>query len=267
MSQFGSPSNDIYFKDLETGAIRAVAVTAASENMPVLSKDGTEVLYSVIESGTLTTDSEGGTETANLVPVAGGLPVTICHNCGTPRAWSSDKSKVLFEGGPPPSQIKVFDRSRSRLISLLEHPSLSLFSPRFSPDDQWISFHARSSDQRRQIFVARYRTDSIPQSDWIAITNDTFNNAEPRWSPSGSLIYFLSDRDGFLCLWTQRLDTKTQRPIGDPWNVYHFHRTRLSPVNVSSHGLVGLAIAPQRIVLTLGEVKGNVWLMDSGAAN
>ena len=130
-----------------------------------------------------------------------------------------------------------------------------------------ILFHARSSNQRRQIFVARYRTESIPQSDWIAITDDTFNNAEPRWSPSGNLIYFLSNRDGFLCLWTQRLDTRTKRPIGEPWNVYHFHRTRLSPENVSSGGVVSLGIAPQRIVLTLGEVKGNVWLMDSEAAN
>ena len=38
---------------------------------------------------------------------------------------------------------------------------------------------------------------------------------KPFWSPDGNLLYFLSSRDGFLCLWAQWLDPSTKHPLGD----------------------------------------------------
>ena len=43
------------------------------------------------------------------------------------------------------------------------------------------------------------------------------------WSPDGRLVYLLLDRDGFRCLWAQRLDAATKQPLGTPFAVQHWH--------------------------------------------
>jgi hypothetical protein len=45
----------------------------------------------------------------------------------------------------------------------------------------------------------------------------------PRWSPDGALLYFLSERDGFRCLWAQRLEPTAKTPFGPAVPVHHFH--------------------------------------------
>ena len=67
----------------------------------------------------------------------------------------------------------------------------------------------------------------------------------------------LSDRDGFQCIWAQRLDS-AGRHIGDTRPVIHFHRASLSPSNAGM-ALFEMSIARDRIVLSLGERNGNVW--------
>lgn len=78
-------------------------------------------------------------------------------------------------------------------------------------------------------------------------------------SPDGNLLYFVSDRDGFRCIWAQRR-AQTKRPIDRPFAVYHFHQTsrRLSH-NV---GRIGVAVARDKIVLALEELRGNVWMLE-----
>ena len=39
----------------------------------------------------------------------------------------------------------------------------------------------------------------------------------PIWSPDGNLLYFLSERDGFRCIWGQKLDPASKRPLGAPF--------------------------------------------------
>jgi len=34
-----------------------------------------------------------------------------------------------------------------------------------------------------------------------------------RWSPDDGVIYFISGRDSFRCIWAQRLDPRTKRKI------------------------------------------------------
>ncbi len=80
------------------------------------------------------------------------------------------------------------------------------------------------------------------------------------WAPDGTLMYFLSERDGFRCFWAQRLEAKTKRPKGEPFVVQHFHQARLSyapddfcahPI-VSGPGQAGVSRARKR--------TGNIWL-------
>ncbi len=157
----------------------------------------------------------------------------------------------------------MLEVASSRAFPLLRYKA-SLYSLRFSPDDRWIAFHVHSSPATRTIYVAPFHgAAEIPARDWIAVTDGKSADREPYWSPDGNLLYYLSDRDGFRCIWAQRLDPVTRRPVGQPLAVYHFHSARRSLANVSSAtGLVGLSIAANEIVFAQGEAVGNIWMMD-----
>ena len=83
-------------------------------------------------------------------------------------------------------------------------------------------------------------------------------------SPNGNLLYFLSDRDGYRCIWMQRLDPASKRPVGEAINVYHFHEPWLTSTNRYAPTWVGLALARDRIVVALDEISGNIWMMEPG---
>ena len=51
------------------------------------------------------------------------------------------------------------------------------------------------------------------QAEWIAITDGRNNDDKPQFSPDGNTVYFTSTRDGYLCIWAQRL-IRDQTPTG-----------------------------------------------------
>src|SRR5262245_15193145 len=76
-----------------------------------------------------------------------------------------------------------------------------------------------------------------PSEQWIPVGHQEGWDDKPRWSPDGNTIYFISHRDGFRCLWAQRLDAVSRRPITSPFPVQHFHETRFGLNNVGLGGL------------------------------
>jgi hypothetical protein len=78
------------------------------------------------------------------------------------------------------------------------------------------------------------------------------------------MLYFVSDQDGFRCLWAQRLEPSTKHPAGPAFAVYHFHHARLSLTGVGlTPAAAGPSVAKDKIVFALGELTGNVWMTTS----
>jgi len=77
---------------------------------------------------------------------------------------------------------------------------------KFSPDGRWVTFETVHGNRSR-LYVAAIRSDVLPASEneWIPVTAMKAGADKPRWSPDGNLIYFISNRDGFFCLWAQRV--------------------------------------------------------------
>ena len=110
---------------------------------------------------------------------------------------------------------------------------------------------------RSPIFIAPLRNGAAAgEGEWIQVTDGTGIEAAPWWSPDGGILYFLSERDGFKCIWAQRLDTTTRRPVGAPFDVAHFHGSRHK---VDEAGF-GPGITPGKLVFTLSDSTGNVWM-------
>ena len=109
------------------------------------------------------------------------------------------------------------------------------------------------------LWIAPFRDGSLPAAhEWVGVTSGEHWDDKPRWSPDGNLMYFTSLRDGFHCLWAQRLRPDTKEPTGPPFAVKHFHGARLSMTNT---GFIALevAIARDQIFINLGELTGNIW--------
>jgi hypothetical protein len=77
----------------------------------------------------------------------------------------------------------------------------------------------------------------------------------------GGLLYYYSDRDGNMCLWAQRLDPLSRKPIGQAFPVQHFHNTRQSLRDIPRIQL-GMALAKKEIILDVGDTTGNIWMVE-----
>ena len=71
------------------------------------------------------------------------------------------------------------------------------------------------------------------------------------------MIYATSDRDGFMCLWAQRVDASTKRPVGSPLAVFHSHNARFSLSDAAV-----LAVGRDRMLFDMGERTGNIWMAE-----
>jgi len=187
----------------------------------------------------------------------GGTWEKLCEGCLRATDWSRDEKKLLVFGGNP-YQIDVLDLASRRQTPLVKHADYNLLYGRFSPDNRWVSFTIRTEPNRGRIAIAPADGPApVPESAWITIAP-----AEPEdwanWSPDGKTLYFPSRRDGHFCLWGQRLDARSRRPVGEPFAVLHLHGR-------VSYRQTGWSAAGGRIAMLLVEDIGNIWLMSPQA--
>ena len=251
-------NQDIVFKNLRTGVETALTATAdLNEFAGIPSVDNSQVLYYGFRPDRKPSFSFW------VVNAVGGIPRQLCADCDGPLySWSSDATKLIWRDQPAGQlgRARVRDIESGDDRVLLQHPQYAITLPRLAPDDRWIAFMTVVSQTQRQIYIAPINAwRSPPVSSWIPITNGRTPDRNAAWSPDGQLLYFLSERDGFRCIWAQRLDTVTRHPQGEPFAVQHFHQARTA---FDSQDFVGLhlSVGPESLVFTNRERTGNVWL-------
>jgi Tol biopolymer transport system component len=240
-NQSGQPH--IWIRDLVSRKESSVANSPFIELYPVVNASGTRIAFSVFEKD----------KRVVYESTPGGAPEKLCEGCLRATDWSRDEKAVLVFVGNP-YQINVLDVASHQQTPLLEHPNYSLLYGKFSPDNHWISFTVRTEPNRAHVAIAPVDGPKpIPESAWITIApveaQDWAN-----WSPDGKTLYFTSRRDGHSCLWGQRLEADSHRPVGEPFAVQHFHGR-------VSYQQEGWSAAGGRIALVLHEDIGNIWIM------
>jgi serine/threonine protein kinase/Tol biopolymer transport system component len=243
--------------DLQTG--KTLSVTAPGDLwVPHISPDGKSLAWSIYEEGQATRTLRAAIGADGQV----GLPELLCDPCGPVISWSADGRKVVYAHGSP-SRAAILDLDTGKRRDLLVKPDMDVWGGRFSPDGRWLTMNVTPTFAQSQIFIARYdpdRQEPVPVSEWIPMTDGQAWDDKSRWAPDGKSMYFVSERDGFRCIWRQPLDPATMRPVGAPQSIRHFHEARLSLRNVLM-GPLAIQVTRDRLIVSLGERTGNIWLL------
>jgi Tol biopolymer transport system component len=193
-----------------------------------------------------------------------GEPEQVCQRC-TPRGFSSDGSVLLLQ------KYDQTDQNKDRIVALdlrtrteqgfLSDQDKPLYHPFFSWDDRWVVFKKlQSLTGLAQILIAPVRDGAAAgQAEWIAVTDGRNNDDKPQFSPDGNTLYFTSTRDGYLCIWAQRLDPVTKHPVGPPFAFEHFHNSE-GRAAASDQIDSDLTVARDKILINLPHIQPDIWM-------
>jgi Tol biopolymer transport system component/DNA-binding winged helix-turn-helix (wHTH) protein len=181
--------------------------------------------------------------------------------------WSRQSNSLLTAQSNPDtrrSEVVIVPvvpggHAESAARTIIADPAYDLYQARFSPDERWIVFEAlpRTSDGRSASAIYVSPASGRP---WVRITDGTHWDDKPHWSPDGKMIYFISGRSGFFNVWGIRFDPANGKTVGDPFPVTAFDSpSEMVPKFIPT---VALSLTQDRLVLTVAQVSGSIWVLD-----
>jgi len=247
-----SGSKDAWLLDIPTGQLSQLTDTPVEEYRAVIAPDGSNVAIGRLE---------GRRTHIHILTLEGGVEKRLVEE-GAVMSWSSDSTKVVYLEGRPPRHFAI-DVNSGESWEVASHPELPLYTGKYAPDDRWFSFRLGLTSFRDPVFIAPLRNGvAAGQDEWIQATEASDLVGRNWWSPDGSLVYFLSLRDGNDCLWARRLDPVTKKPLGDLLDVWHLH----GPRRVMNTGTVGFGLSRDKWYFTMHEqIRNVIWLAEPQA--
>jgi eukaryotic-like serine/threonine-protein kinase len=238
----------ICLKDLRSGEQRTL--TDGPHWNPRISHDGSRIAYTTGASGAMP---------LNMITATGGPSARIIDGGGWAFGWFHDNRRVSYRRSYS-REIDVVDVLTRRADHFAARNGSSVYQAEPAPDDSWVSLEVVSDkSEQSRIYIAPVGAGVVGREEtWIPIGFSEGWDDKPRWAPSGKLIYFISQHDGWRCLWAQRVDEHTRRPIAEPFAVFHFHNVRLNLMNLGM-AVTELGVGADKIVLNLCELSGNIW--------
>ncbi len=246
-----------WLKQLDTGVVVPIVLAPDEVIGAAVTHDGAEVFYR--------TRSPDGTD--RIYHSAGDLKkrTELCSNCGNLESVTPDgRTVVIRRGRSSPTgyrAVVLYDTQSGEFTELPVRDGAN--DARISSDREWIAYHRVMYGARRQVIIARLHIGEDGFiSDEYFLTDPGSNDFRAAWWPDGQLLYYASDRDGFICIYTQPLDSETKRPNGELIEVFHNHDPRISLGAIENPGGIGLSVARDKIVFAMGERRGDIWIME-----
>jgi Tol biopolymer transport system component len=245
---------EIRLRNIATGEETRISETSGA-TPPIISEDGSQIAYAVMEQKQLA---------IYAITSQGGVAKRLCENCGRPIQWVNGGKHLLYDrSGKDQREIAILDVTTGAGKVILRHPEHRLFTPRVSPDGKLLAFTTVTGPLERRTHVVPFTPDRmIDPREWRVLVNGSYLERQPFWSPKGGLIYFLSARDGFQCVWGQRVDPAAMKSVGEPFAVRHFHAFRYSLLDFDDPAEIGLSVAGNHMFLAVRDLHSNIWLAE-----
>ena len=257
----------LFHKILSTGQEQEVSTDGYRYDTPVFSPDGTHIFCVQYPR------PDSWRNAIFDFPLAGGIPQKVWDKTTFSWLWdqSPDGSTLLLNARnsgdllftmyfltQDPSGLNL---KSMQLSNLLPQQDKSVMNGHFSHDGRWVIFDSQpnmntvAKSTRSETYAVRFSNSSVPPNEWIPITKGHWD-ANPHFSNDDTLILFISERDGFRCLWAQRV-THAMTTSGEPFAVCHLHEYRRQITSFPNLTVGGNTIAFER-----SERSGNIWLLE-----
>lgn len=254
---------EIRVRNLTTGRETVyVSERLPSSANPQISPDGSMLAYEEEIEGKL----------ISFVGPPDSLPGRqICED-GQVLGFFSDSKEALIRYGA--NRLVRQNLSTGAQTELLSVASGGVLDARLSPDDRWLVFVFAPPDRPIETYIAPVGSASAPPETWLRIqTECSYDNClglisrnlhtmrpfSPVWDIEGDLLYYISNRDGYHCIWAQRLEPKTKQPQGAPYALHHIHRTEASAMSYGGGRRMFLAGARDKLIMPVWTITGNLW--------
>jgi serine/threonine protein kinase len=238
---------EVRVRDAASGKETSIPGGASGDYAPVLSRDGALLAYH---------DLAGGRRKALVLTGESAAGHQVCEDCQI-LDFFSDRSQALIRSDQ--KQLLRLDLASGSREDILRTGNERILDASLSDDDRWLVLLLARPSGTAAIRVAPVREAPVPEQEWITIAEDTLYLGSPRWSPDGSLLYYLSERDGHCCVWGQLLDAATKKAVGTPFGVLHEHQPRHAMTFWPREGR-SMGIMKDRLILARPEIASNIFM-------
>jgi len=264
----GLSNPTLYLKDLTTGRQRSLSPKAVNIGEARFNAAGTQTFFQLYTAADVARSGwQNGPCRVYEAPTSGGVAEEKRFMAGNGFFWDLlDNDQILYGPTYPDGRayFEIVDAGGARRIRFVEDPARSLWNGTVSNDGQWVAFNATTASNS-QIYIVPYREAQVPLAEWIPVTDGSAWDDKPSFSTDGRMVFFVSYRDGFLCIWAQRLG-KDMHPVGKPFTVYHSHQAMRSQENFP-FVFQELAVGPGVLLFDQTALTGNIWLLDPTGQN
>ena len=197
---------------------------ATHEGYASWSPDGTKLIYTRVysnNSNDIYVMDSNGDDQKNLTNIFT-LGKALSQNTFSEFPWSPDSQRIVFSSNRDGSyKIYIMDKNGGNVRQIKNNLETQDYGAVWAPNRNTIAYVSTVGvNDATDIFTLN--VDS-PKSKPINITNNPYHNAKPVWSPDGTQILFVSNRDGNKELYIMNSDgsnvrriTRTAEPEDDP---------------------------------------------------
>lgn len=238
----------ILLRDTTTGKETTLIDSGTSVLSPIIDGAQKWIAYQQVES-----DGRSAIYTGQL----GETMKRACMNCMEPMGWFQH-NRTFFFRDEAHGTVNMMDASRGTVKVILQGADRSLGDINWSSENGLLLFMESRSDRKRMYAVRLNPQTGEADRTWIPIPTGAGTPWHPRWSGDGKTIFYVSNADGFSCIYGLPFDVKT-KTFGTRFDVAHFHKQRASIDNVLPR-IFNLSVAGDTIYLNLGEQSSTIQL-------
>jgi Tol biopolymer transport system component len=168
---------------------------------------------------------------------------------------------LLIERFARLNSMAIVDTETGEQQDLLASAERSITNARVSPYGRWVAFDASPPGEPSSVFVGAVQRRPIREADWVIVERFA---SHPFWSANGTILYYTPT--GAIPMVRSSVRGRRFVPetgaLDEPFTVYSSSEM-LMPAYLPGTAPVA---TPDRIILVLGDFRGDVWLMDLAAS-